>query len=55
MKIHYFKRKSYADPDETIAACGFYLLADEKDFVTINPDDVTCKNCKRTKLFRGVK
>lgn len=53
MKKHFFKRESYADSDETVAACTFYLLADKKDFVTKDRKKVTCKNCKRTKLFRG--
>lgn len=35
------------------SACHLVFLTSELKFLTVNTDKVTCKNCKRTGLYRG--
>ena len=56
MKIHYIDWDfSYNFKIALDVVCGLILFTSDAIFVTKDKSKVTCKNCKRTKLFRGVK
>lgn len=60
MKKHYVTRREYDCSIFTRAACEQYATTESriyKDSVaaTYRKNHVTCKNCRRTKIFRGIK
>ena len=54
MKHYVPKKRQYFFGAGAIAACGLFAIHDWGEVTNIRRK-VTCKNCKRTKLFRGVK
>lgn len=52
-KIHYFWHKTNW-VGYTWSVCDVLFMHGDKKFITKNRKQVTCGNCKRTKLFREV-
>jgi len=56
MKKHYVTRWDYENKIYTNAACGLNVgTLKHWNEATYRKNHVTCGNCRRTKVFRGVK
>ena len=54
--VHYLNKTMSISKDAGIAACGIYISRKGfGDDMTANRQDVTCGNCKRSKIFRQMK
>ena len=52
-RIHFFKRAAFnREIWDGMSSCGIPFLKEEKSFLTINRNKVTCKNCKRTDDYK---
>lgn len=55
-RIHYISKEISILESTGIAACGIYVSREKYgDDVTRNRQDVTCKNCKRTRIYKQTK
>lgn len=56
VKKHYITRWFFEHKVATTAACGQYVRTFKSyNESTYHKNHVTCKNCRRTKEFRGIK
>ena len=55
MKVHYAKYSLIGVKTYYAAACGWFRWNERQNNITTTKSKVTCKNCKRTGEFRGIK
>lgn len=56
MKIHYLSKELSILQHSGVAACGIYVSREKfGDNMTTNKQDVTCRNCLRSRIYRRMK
>lgn len=55
-RTHYLTHEISISKIQGIAACGIYVSREKfGDNVTSTKADVTCRNCKRSRVYRAVR